>query len=178
MRNIFIGFMLIFLDFNLNLGNSQIGLIPDFAGYIVMINGLGEMAVESPQFMKVKPIATGMTVYTAVLYAMDLFGISFSLGAFSYILAIASTIISLYISYYIVLGVMDLEEKYNTLLNGASLKSTWTLLAVFNVLSFVSLVIPAVAVVFIVVAFIVAIVFLVSFNTAKRLYYEAAGQPS
>jgi hypothetical protein len=76
--------MLIFLDFNLNLGNSQIGLIPDFAGYIVMINGLREMADESPLFMKVKPYATGMAVYTAAVYAMDLFGISSSLGALSY----------------------------------------------------------------------------------------------
>jgi hypothetical protein len=167
--------MLIFLDFNLNLGNSQIGLIPDFAGYLVMINGLKEMSVESPMFMKVKPFASAMAVYTAVLYAMELFGISSSLGAFSYILAIASTIISLYISYYIVMGVMDLEEKYSTLFNGSGLKSTWTLLAVFNILSFISLVVPVLSVVFIVVAFIVAIVFLVSFNTAKRLYYEAAG---
>lgn len=178
MRNIFIGFMLIFLDFNLNLGNSQIGLIPDFAGYIVMINGLREMADESPLFMKVKPYATGMAVYTAAVYAMDLFGISSSLGAFSYILAITSTIISLYISYYIVMGVIEMEGKYNTLMNGASLKSTWTVLAVFNILSFVSLVIPVLAVVFIIVAFIVAIVFLVSFHTAKRLYYETVGHTS
>ncbi len=29
MKNVFIGFLLIFLDFNLSLGNSKIGLIPD-----------------------------------------------------------------------------------------------------------------------------------------------------
>lgn len=35
MRNIFIGFLFVFLDFNLSLGTSQIGLIPDFVGYIL-----------------------------------------------------------------------------------------------------------------------------------------------
>ncbi|MCG8482433.1 MAG: hypothetical protein MJA31_03920 [Clostridia bacterium] len=172
MKNIFIGFLMIFLDFNLNHGNSQIGLIPDFVGYIVMINGLGEMAWESQLFMKAKPYATGMAVYTGILYLMDLFGISASLGAMSYILAIVSTIISLYISYNIVMGVKEMESKYNILLNGDSLKSTWTLLAVLNVVSFVFLLIPAAAGVCIVVCLIVAICFLVAFNKSKNLYYE------
>ncbi len=172
MKNIFIGFLLIFLDFNLNLGNSQIGLIPDFIGYIVMINGLSEVASESQLFMKVKPYATGMAIYSSVLYLMDLFGISASLGALSYFFAITSTFISLYISYYIVMGVKETEGKYNILLNGDKLKSTWTLLAVFNAVTFVALLIPAVAIVCIVVSFIVAICFLVDFNKSKNLYYE------
>lgn len=172
MKNIFIGFILIFLDFNLNLGNSQIGLIPDFIGYIAMINGLAEMSGESPQFMTVKPYATGMAVYTGILYFMDFLGISASIGAFSYILAIASTIISLYISYCIVMGVKEMEDKYNTFLNGESLKSTWTLLAVFNVIVYVSLLIPALAVICILVTLIVGIYFLVAFSKSKNLYYE------
>ena len=169
--------MLIFLDFNLNLGNLQIGLIPDFIGYIVMINGLMEMAGESQLFLKVKPYATGMAVYTGILYFMDLFGISASLGALSYILAIASTIISLYISYNIVMGVKEIEEKYNAILNGDSLKSTWTLLAVFNIIVYISLLIPALAVICIIVTFIVAICFLVAFSKSKDLYYEMEARP-
>ncbi|MFA9381058.1 MAG: hypothetical protein ACERKO_08360 [Acetanaerobacterium sp.] len=172
MKAILIGFLLIFLDFNLNLGNSQIGLIPDFIGYIVMINGLIEMAEESQLFMKVKPYAIGMAVYTGILYFMDLIGISVSLGALSYILAIASTIFSLYISYSIVMGIKEMEGTYNTLLNADSLKSTWTLLAVFNIVTFISLLIPALAVVCIIASFIIAICFLVSFNRSKILYYE------
>jgi len=172
MKNIFIGFLLIFLDFSLNLGNSKIGLIPDFIGYIVMINGLVEMAEESLLFMKVKPYAAGMAVYTGILYLLDIIGFSASLGALSYILAITSTIISLYISYSIVIGVKEMEGKYNTLLNGDSLKSTWTILAVFYVVTFVSLLIPTLAIVCIVVSFIAAICFLVAFNNSKNLYYE------
>ncbi len=172
MNNILIGFLLIFLDFNLTLGNSQLGLIPDFIGYIVLRNGLAEMAGESPLFLKAKPYATGMAVYTGILYFMDLLGISASLGALSYLLAIASTVISLYISYDIVMGVKDMEEKYNAPLNGASLHATWTLLAVFNIVVYISLLIPVLAVICIIVTVIVAICFLVAFSKSKNLYYD------
>ena len=50
MRNILIGFILIFLDFNLNLGGSKIGFMPDFLGYIIVIKGLEEMVGESTLF--------------------------------------------------------------------------------------------------------------------------------
>lgn len=171
MRNIFLGFVFIFLDFSLNLDSSKIGLIPDFVGYIIMINGLQEMAVESTLFMKVKPFATGMAVYTGILYLLDLFGVSVSLGVLTYVLAITSTAVSLYISYNIVMGVIDMERKYNKSLNGDSLKSTWTFLAVFNVLSYVSMLIPPLAIICIIVSCIIAICFLVAFNNSKNLYY-------
>ena len=174
MGNLFIGFMLIFLDFNLNLGNSTIGLIPDFIGYIVMIKGLEQMDKESAFFMKIKPYVTGMAFYSTFLYLLDLLGVSISLGVLTYVLAIISTVISLYISYNIVMGVIDMEGKYNTYLNGNSLKSTWTLLAVFNVLSFVTLMIPLISLISIIGSFIVAIIFLVAFNNSKNLYYDIA----
>lgn len=172
MRNIFIGFIFIFLDFNLDLGNSRIGLIPDFIGYIALINGLVEMAEESPLFMKVKPYASGMAVYCGILYVMDLLGISVSLGGLAYILAIISTAISLYISYNIVMGIIDMESKYSKNFNGDSLKSSWTTLAVLNVLTFVLLLFPPIAFICMIVTFIVTIFFLVAINTSKNLYYD------
>lgn len=173
MKNIFIGFILIFLDFDLNLGSSKIGLIPDFAGYIIMISGLEEMARESALFIKVKPYVTGMAVYTGVLYLLDLVGISTSLGILSYVLALTSIAVSLYISYNIVMGVIDIEGKYNTFLNGSRLKSTWKLLAITNVLIFILFLIPIVAVICIILSFIVTICFLVDFNKSKNLYYNS-----
>ena len=174
MGNLFIGFILVFLDFNLNLGNSTIGLIPDFLGYIVMIKGLEQMDDESAFFMKIKPYVTGMAFYSTFLYLLDLLGVSISIGVLTYVLAIISTVISLYISYNIVMGVIDMEGKYNTTLNGNSLKSTWTLLAVLNVLSFVTLIIPLLAIMSIIGSIIVAIIFLVTFNKSKNLYYDTA----
>lgn len=174
MKNIFIGFIFIFLDFHLNIGNSKIGLIPDFIGYIVMINGLVEMAGESTRFMKVKPYASGMAVYSGILYLLDLMGVSMSLGALTYIFAIISTVISLYISYNIVMGVIDVEGNHSIFLNGERLKSTWTFIAVLDVLSFVLLLIPPAAFICIILSFIAAICFLIAFNNSKNLYYNIA----
>ncbi|MGI5971976.1 MAG: hypothetical protein ACOX7P_09710 [Oscillospiraceae bacterium] len=175
MRNIFIGLMLVFIDFNLNIGSSQIGLIPDFAGYIVLAAGLREMAGESNMFAKAGPFASGMAVYTGIIYLMDLFGVSASLGVFSYFLGLISTAVSLYISYCIVLGVKDMESKYGCFLNGPSLNSAWTLLAIFSLISFLLLFIPVMGVISIIVSFVAAICFLVAFNKSKNLYYGMFG---
>ncbi len=172
MKNIFIGFIFIFLDFHLSLGSSKIGLIPDFVGYIIMINGLAEMSGQSMRFMKIKSYASGMAVYSGLLYLLDLMGISVSLGVLTYIFAIISTAVSLYISYNIVMGVIEVEEKYNVRLNGDSLKSTWTFIAVLDVLSFVLLLIPPAAFICMILSFIAAIFFLFAFNNSKNLYYN------
>lgn len=176
MKNIFIGFILVFLNFNLNLGNSKIGLIPDFVGYMVITSGLTEMARESSLFIKIKPYVTFMIVYSGVLYIFDMLGISVSLGALSYLLIFIATSISLYISYNIVLGVVEMEKKYKTLFNGDSLKRAWTFLAVFNILTFIVLLIPSITVILILISFIAAICFLVAFKNSKNLYYEMAGK--
>ena len=62
MSSIFTGMLLVFLDFNINLGRSKIGLLPDFIGYIVMAGGLAELQSESESFAKVKGFAKGMAV--------------------------------------------------------------------------------------------------------------------
>lgn len=171
MSKIFIGFILIFLDFNLNLGNSQIGLLPDFIGYIMMINGIDEMALESPLFMKVKPYATFMAVYSGIIYLLDLLGISLGV-ALAYLIGLMSTAISLYISYNIIIGVIDIEDRYSKSLNGSTLKSTWTLFAIFSILTMVSLFFPVLAVISALISFVTAICFLFAFNKSKNYYYS------
>ena len=109
-----------------------------------MLRGLGEIDGESMFFMKVKPFVTGMGIYSGILYFLDLVGASMSLGLMTYVFAIISTTVSLYISYNIVMGVIDMEGKYSTNLNGANLKSTWMFLAVINILTFLSLMLQGV----------------------------------
>lgn len=173
MKNIFIGFILIFLDINLNINSSKIDLIPDFVGYIVMIRGMAEMVEESTFFMKVRPYVTAVAVYSGVLYLLDLVGTYKSLGVLTYILAIISTTALLYVSYNIVMGVLDMEGIYNIHLNGGSLKSIWTIYAVLNVLTFVLMLFPPAAIFCIMITFIVAICFLIDFNNTKNLYYDS-----
>ncbi len=171
MSNIFIGFIFIFFNFTLNLGGAKIGLIPDFIGYIMISRGLLELNQESPMFMKVKPYATGMAVYTGVLYALDLLGITALGGGLGILLGIIALIISLYITYMIIMGILEMEKVYNTNLNGNTLKGIWTLRAVFSVLIYTSFFFPIGVAIFAVLSFIIAIYFLVIFNQSKNLYY-------
>jgi len=163
--------LLVFLDFNINLGRSKIGLLPDFIGYIVMAGGLAELQSESESFAKVKGFAKGMAVYSGILYLLDLLGFSFSLNIVSYLLGLVSTIISLYISHGVVRGVQDMELARGMELNGASLYSAWKVKAGFILAAYLLIILPPLSIICILVSFIAAIVFLVALNRSKKLYY-------
>ena len=173
MRNIFIGLLFVFLDFNLNLGSSTIGLIPDFIGYILIYQGLGEISLLSGWFAKVRPWALGMIIYTAFLYALDLFGLwsGTSMSYVGILLGLASIGVSLYISYGIVMGVKDIEASEGRRLDGERLFQIWKVMAILSAASYLLLIIPALAMVSIIASLIVGIVFLVAFSRTKNLYY-------
>jgi len=170
MRHIFIGFLFVFLDFNLTFGTSQIGLIPDFVGYIFIIQGLAELENLSPRFIKARPASLGMAMYTGLLYVMALFGIG-SNSIVSFVLGLVSTLISLYISYNIVMGVKDIETSSGRFLNAGGLYSVWTVLAVLSLIIYLLYIIPVLNFLCIIAGLIAGIVFLVSFNKTKNLYY-------
>ena len=69
MKNIFIGFIFLFLNLDINLGELKIGLLPDFVGYIIMLNGLIELEEKSPLFMEAKPYTKGMA-FSAAFYIL------------------------------------------------------------------------------------------------------------
>lgn len=171
MRNIFIGLLFIFLDFHFDFNATRIGLIPDFVGYIFMINGLNELTHKSMRFSKIRPFAVGMAIYTGVLYAFDLLAVSVNLGGLSLLLGLASTIISLYISYNIVMGVKDIEVAYSQRLNGDHLLTMWKVVAVLSLAIYLLFFIPALGILCVIGNIVVAIFFLVAFNRTKNLYY-------
>jgi len=171
MGNIFIGLLLICLDFDLTLENIKVGLLPNFLGYIVMIKGLKIMAQESPVFIKAKPFAAGMAVYTGILYIMDLLGISASYGALTYLLSLLATGVLLYILYIIVSGVSDTEKKYEISLEGDRLKSAWILRAVFDIISYVLYWFWPLPIIGVIGSLLSSIYFLVIFHKSKHLYY-------
>lgn len=170
MRNICIGYILIFLD--LKIGNYNIDLLPNFIGYIYMINGLRELESESSNFQKAQPFVIGMSIYTGIRYTMDLFGISTNLGWFSEILAIVSMAITYYILYTIIVGVQDIERTRSVDFNSAKLKSTWIPMVFLRVVTYILLRIslPTIAVICMFAWFILSITFLVILNKAKNLY--------
>ena len=170
MRYIFMGVLFVFLDFNINIGASQIGLIPDFIGYIFIYLGLGELTDLNPRFEKVRPFATVMAGYTGVLYLLALMGIGTG-EVLGFILGLASTLISLYISYNIVMGIKEYETQSSRFLNAAGLYTAWTVLVILTLGSYLLFIIPILNWICIIAGLLAGIVFLVSFNKTKRLYY-------
>ncbi|NLL72864.1 MAG: hypothetical protein GX237_04990 [Clostridiales bacterium] len=171
MRNIFIGFLLIFFNFSIDTDGSKIGLIPDFIGYISILRGAAEMVDKSDFFSNIKPYVTGMLIYSSVLYVFDLFGFTLSYPMFGYILGFISTAISLFISYNIVMGINYIERTYSCFLNGIRLMSMWKLLAFVNIIAYLLMIIPLLALLTIIAVFIINIFFLIEFNTSKNMYY-------
>jgi len=171
-KNIFIGLLFIFLNFNLNLGGMQIDLLPNFVGYLLMIKGIDELIKESEFFDKVRPWAVIMACYTGVIFFLDLIGVSYQLQGFSIILGIINMSISFFILYQIVSGIIDIEQKYGIILEGDKLKSLWSCMTIFDVLIYVSLFFPAFTVVLSIIAIIIHIIFLIAFNNSKNLYYN------
>ncbi len=176
MSNIFFRFLLIFLDFNFTINEIFIiGLIPDFAGYILMVKGLDTLAHESFHFERIRPFAVGMGIYSGIIYAFDLFGLSSQISFFGSILGIASIIISLYISYVIILGIREIENNNTVDLKSKSLMTCLAIMAIFQCLTLVFsffLITSIISIVFIIFSLLINIVFLICFNTSKNLYEQ------
>lgn len=170
MKNLFIGFIFIFLNFNIESGSSSIALIPDFVGFYFMITGLKELIKESYNFEKMQPLAGGMTIFTFIIFIMDILGIKAKLGAISFVISFILVIVSFYLTYSIIMGIVDMEINHSIDLYSQKLlklciiifglKATLPVLLAFANLAFISYTALLVA----------TIMFLVTFNQAKKIY--------
>jgi hypothetical protein len=173
MRKIFIGMIFVFLDFNIDIGTSRIGLIPDFIGYLFIIQGLAELSDKSRRFSAARPFAVFMAVYTAAIYVCNLLGLVVSMGVLPSLLLGAVTIfVSLYVSYQIVMGIKETETTEARFLNADALYRSWRLYVFFSVVSLALVLIPVLALICIIACFAAGIYFLVCFNRSKNLYYN------
>lgn len=172
MQNIFIGMLFVFLNFSLDIGSLRIGLIPTFLGYIYIAKGLLEVTGFSDNFSKVAPYVKGMVVYSGICYAMDLLGISFIIGMpIDFVLGLISTVVSLFISHGIIMGIRDIEIAKVQNLNAGQLYSTWKLLAIVSLAVYLLYIIPVLAVICMIAGFMIAVYYLSIFNKTKNLYY-------
>lgn len=174
MQNIFIGMLLVLLNFNLDINTIRIGLIPTFLGYIFMFLGANDMTSYSNRFSKVKPLIAVMIVYSLITYFMDLFGITYQMHiALSIIIGLVLTVMSLVISHMIISGIQEIEVTRQQNLETGKLYSAWVWLAILTVAVYFLALIPssAMIVICIIAGFIIVIYYLVVFNRTKQLFY-------
>lgn len=177
MSNLFYGMVLLFLNFNINIGNSSIGLLPDFIGFIFIVNGVKELSDESEFFIKVNPYARNMTYFTLVLYILNLLGLKF--GYAMTILQFIASVLGLYVSYLCIRGIRDMEDLHGWDLQGKSLYLSWQVLSVlFIITSTIGFLAGYGAIILIIANIITIIVYLFHFNQTKRLYLDVTNSRS
>ena len=133
MKKLFWGFFFIYLNFHLNLNQHSLNILPNFVGYLLLLQGMKQLEEESRFFQSGRPFAVGMAVYEAVLWVGAIFGVT-SGGWFGTVLGLISTAVSLYISWLLVQGVLEMENKRGADLLGAQMYSRWKLLLVLQII--------------------------------------------
>lgn len=134
MKKLFWGFFFICLNFNLTFNGHQLNILPDFVGYILLIRGMGELAAESAFFERARPFAAGMAVYAAILWIGALLGVT-SDGWIASLLELATTVLALYISWLLIRGVLEMEERKAADWGGKPLLGRWKLLLCVQIVS-------------------------------------------
>lgn len=124
MKKLFWGFFLIYLNFTLGFNQHTLNVLPDFAGYLLLIKGMDELEHESGLFQGARPFAIGMAVYTAVLWVGDLLGVDGD-GWLTQLLGLVAMVAALYISWVLIQGVQDMEQRREVELNSGALHLWW-----------------------------------------------------
>lgn len=172
MQNLFIGLLLDFLDFYLDFGTMKLDVIPDFIGYILIYKGLVQLQANSPWFVRIKPFAIGMAVYSGLIFVMDLMGRFTTDVTLSLLLGTASIAISLYITYGIIRGIMELEKTMHRQLQSGKLFQVWKLQAVTTILAHLFIIIPIISVILFFISFIMDVYFLYTFHITRKLFHS------
>lgn len=169
MGKFFWGFFFIYLHFDLSVNAHTLNVLPEFVGYFLLLQGLRELEEESCVFSGVRPFAVGMAVYTGILWVGALLGVTGTGSWLSTLLSLVSTAVSLYISWTIIQGVREMEERHQADLNSAGMSLAWTVLLVANIAVYVmTLFLSVAAVVALVAAFVGVILLLVAFWRGKE----------
>lgn len=172
MKKIFWGLLFIFFNYSINISNMSLGLIPDFIGYLLMLSGTKELISESEYFSKVRPVLIGMTILSLIFYVFDLFGMGMTNSGLVLLINIIAVAGSLYSSYMITCGVVDMEKSQHLELAADKLMYKWKVKAMFLILGYLVIFIPIASLICMLVSLIFGIIYLFDFNHSKNCYYE------
>lgn len=185
MKKFVFGFLLIFLNFNLNFNRFSINVLPDFVGYYLLLQGMAEMETENPRFAASRPFAKGMVIYTAILWIGNLLGISG--GTLMMLLNLIALVVHFYIAWVLVCALREVESARGAELYGTVLHKRWKILLGLNVaaqlLRLLAMAAPIdvlgmVAVVLVLADIIWAFLFILGWNRAAGLWEELQAAPT
>lgn len=170
MKKIFVGFIFVLLNFTIDIGVVKIGLIPNFVGYFLILKGIGDLRENAQYFTWTHPTSAFFTVYSLVIYILDLTGVLVKNTILSTISGVMSTIAAVLMMYLIVNGMCRLEKEKRVFLDAEYLKKIWMVICLIDVTLYISLLAPSLIVIFMFASLVATIVFLVTFYQSMGKY--------
>ena len=171
MDYLFLGFLLIFLDINVPLGARTVGFLPAWLGYILVIKGLDALTEESGRFAAARPWCVGMAVYTGVLWVANLFALGAELTFFVWLLGLAGTCVSFYITSIILDGIDRMQLQHGEI-GAARLRKAWQVAAIATIGAYLLSIVQAIALLCKIVSAAASIVFLVRMYATRRAWND------
>ena len=166
MENFFIGFLFIFLNFNITVSNHVIDLLPGFVGYIFINRGIKEFEGRVPAFDKVRIFAKIMIwVYLAV-YVMDFLAIN--IGSVYFIVSVAMLAANIYTSFNITEGILWLEETKDINIFGEDVRRMWKISIITLCIATVTVFIPLLNIIATLANIVCIVLFLIAMNKTKN----------
>lgn len=170
MNRLFWGLLFCLLDYEITLGTAVIGLLPDFAGYFLMMKGLEELAFENRSFDKARHICFGLAIASVVFYVVRLMDPGYMTQVIFWAAELVALVVQLVMLRMIVSGVLWVEHDHDLQLGGSVLKSLWKILIVICPLCHVFRWIPLIGAICAMAGTVVGALFLAAFWTCKKEY--------
>ena len=142
MKYYFLGFLFVFLDFNLPLGyGGQINLIPAFLGYAILFFTNRRLGHENGHFRRLRITTAIAFILSTAEFALDLIALPLP-KVVELVISVVMTIAALYIAYEFAEGAKDLERSLYKKLDADKISSAWIILSMTALLEFLVLYLP------------------------------------
>lgn len=139
MINLFFGYFLILLNYDVTIAGITFDVIFDFVGYAFLAKGAKELADQSGYLKKTVmscKIMTVVTLVTTVLFAIPVIPIPSAVKSAA---LLALELVLLAILYYQVKGISEIETATGYFMKGHKLRRDWMILAVAMVVRHISI---------------------------------------
>lgn len=149
MKKIIIGCFMILVNIYFYVGSSIIGLIPDFAGYILISGGIKECVEDGKVCKNVQKYAFAACIFSAAVWVMDLLAVTstmyVSFGAeWGYVLRAVAIVFIGIVTHFLLKVFEYAGAKYNYAFDLKVLRLSWLFVVAVNVLMLVCSNFPAV----------------------------------
>ena len=172
---ILIGLLLITFNYGIQIGPTEIGIIPDFLGYWLMFNGVASLEEKSPLFASARFSVFVTMIASVVVYVIRALGLHTVLGIVMWLVDFAMAALSIWVTHNIVISMADVEKRYKVSLVADIMNQAWGIRAAFVVMANVAVFVPMASGILNVIAVLTGLWFIIVFLQAKRLYVEKFG---